>query len=140
MKQKTLKVAISLAISAIAIPAMADVTLYDYTEATSAFEDAYLSANANVARTRSDNQASYNLNVNSKYNKVISTPKRDTTFKLNAEGGVSRSGTKSTKEKPEQGKSKHTYSVNGSSTIDTYFREGSRGAFWFGKIGVGKTS
>jgi len=133
MKQKTLKVAISLAISTIAIPAMADVTLYDYTEATSAYEDAYLSANANVARTRKDGQASYNLNVNSKYNKVISTPRRDTTFKLNADGNVSRSGKKGAD-------SEHSYTVNGSSTIDTYFREGSKGAFWFGKIGVGKSS
>jgi len=122
MKQKTLKVAISLAISTIAIPAMADVTLYDYTEATSAFEDAYLSANANIARTRNDDQASYNLNVNSKYNKVISTPKRDTSFKLNADGNVSRSGKKGDKRED-------TYTINGSSTIDTYFREGSKGAF-----------
>ena len=133
MKQKTLKLAIFAAMSAVAIPASADVTLYDYTEATSAFEDAYLSASANIARTRKDSQASYNVNLNGNYNKVISTPKRDTTFKLKADGRVSRSGVK-------DAKSEDAYTINGSSTIDTYFREGSKGAFWFGKIGVGASS
>jgi len=133
MKQNTLKLAVFAAMSAITIPAVADVTLYDYTEATSAFEDAYLSASANLARTRKDAQASYNLDLNGNYNKVISTPKRDTTFKLKADGRVSRSGKK-------DAKSEDAYTINGSSTIDTYFREGGKGAFWFGKIGVGASS
>ncbi len=133
MKQKSLKLAVLVAMSAIAIPATADVTLYDYTEATSAFEDAYLSASANLARTRNDAQASYNLDVNGKYNKVISTPKRDTSFRLNADGQVTRSGKKDAKKED-------AYSISGSSTIDTYFREGSKGAFWFGKVSAGKTS
>ena len=133
MKQKTLKLAISLAISSIAIPAMADVTLYDYTEASSAFEDAYLSANANLAKARDDDKASYNLDLNTKYNKVISTPRRDTTFKLNADGSVKRGGKTGDRKT-------HTYSVYGSSTVDNYFTANNRGAFWFGKIGVGKKS
>lgn len=133
MKQTPLKLAVMLAMSAVAIPATADVTLYDYTEATSAFEDAYLSANANIAKGRKDDQASYNLNLNGNYNKVLSTPKRDTTFKLKADGQVSRSSEK-------DAGSENSYTVGGSSTIDTYFREGSKGAFWFGKIAVGASS
>ena len=133
MKQKSLKLAVLVAMSAIAIPATADVTLYDYTEATSAFEDAYLSANANIAKTRKDDQASYNLNLNGNYNKVISTPKRDTTFKLKADGQVSRSGEKGAD-------SKDAYTIGASSTIDTYFRDGSKGAFWFGKASIGASS
>lgn len=133
MKQQSLKLAIGLIISSVSIPAIADVTLYDYTEATSAYEDAYLSASANLAKNRNDAQAAYDLNLKADYEKVISTPKRDTTFKFNVDGLVNRSGVK-------DAKSEDSYTAGSSATIDTYFKEGSKGAFWFGKLAVGANS
>ena len=133
MKQQSLKLAIGLIFSGAVIPAMADVSLYDYTEATSAYEDAYLSASANVSKNRGDAQSGYDLKLKGDYEKVISTPKRDKTFKLNADGHVNRASTAGAK-------STDAYTAGASTTIDTYFREGSKGAFWFGKASVGASS
>ena len=133
MKQHSLKLAIALGLSAVTLPALAEVTLYDYTEATSAYEDAYLSASANLSKSRNDAQAAYDLKLNGNYEKVISTPKRDTTFKVDADGLVTRSGTKGAK-------SDDSYTASTSATIDNYFKENSKGAFWFGKAAVGTSS
>ncbi len=93
MNNQTLKLAIGLAISSISVPLLADVTLYDYSQATSAYEDAYLSASANIAKSRNDAQSAFDFKLKGNYDKVISTTLRDTTLKANADGLVSRSGT-----------------------------------------------
>lgn len=129
MNSTYLKLAIGLAITSYSLPALADVTLYDYTEATSAYEDAYLSGNANITKSRSDAQTAYDLKLGINYDKVLSTPKRDTTFKVDGNGLVSRSGTAGAT-------STDVYSAGASATIDTYFREGSRGGFWYGSGSV----
>lgn len=133
MKKQSLKLAIGLIISSASLPLLADVTLYDYSEATSAYEDAYLSASSNISKSRNDAQTAYDLKLKGNYDKVISTPSRDTTLKANADGLVSRSGTAGAK-------SNDSYTVGLSTTIDTYFDEGSKGAFWFGKASVGANS
>ncbi len=133
MKKQSLKMAIGLILSGAVIPAMADVSLYDYTEATSAYEDAYLSANANLSKNRGDAQTGYDLKLKGDYEKVISTPKQDKTFKFNADGYVNRASTVGAK-------STDVYTAGASTTIDTYFSEGSKGAFWFGKASVGASS
>jgi len=133
MKQQSLKVAMGLIFSAVAIPAAAEVTLYDYTEATSAYEDAYLSASADLSKNRGDAQAAYNLDLNGSYDRVLSTPKRDITIKLNADAQVDRAPTAGAK-------SKDTYTAGASTTIDNYFRENSRGGYWYGKASIGANS
>lgn len=129
MKQKSLKLAIMLAVSSTCLPALADVTLYDYTEATSAYEDAYLSANANISRSRNDSQTAYDMKLDVNLDKVLSSPNRDTTFKLDANGLVSRAGTAGAK-------STDSYTVGLSATMDNYFTPGSKGAFWYGSGSV----
>jgi len=133
MKQQSLKLAIGLVLSGAVIPAVAEVTLYDYTEATSAYEDAYLSASANISKSRGDAQTGYDLNLKGDYEKVISTPRRDKTVKLNADGQVSRASTAGAT-------STDVYTAGASTTVDTYFREGSKGGFWFGKASIGANS
>ena len=132
MKKQSLKLAIGLIISSSSLPLLADVTLYDYTEATSAYEDAYLSGSANIARSRNDAQTAFDFKLKGDYEKVISTPLRDTTLKANADGLVSRSATAGAE-------STDNYTVGLSTTIDTYFEEGN-GAFWFGKAAIGANS
>ncbi len=118
-----------LATSVVALPALADVTLYDYTEATSAYEDAYLSGSANISRNRSDAQTAYDMKLDLRLDKVLSSPNRDTTFKVDGSGLVSRSGTSGAK-------STDSYTVGLSATMDNYFTPGSKGAFWFGNGSV----
>lgn len=125
MKQKSLKLAIALILSTSSLPLLADVTLYDYTEASSAFEDAYVSGSANLSKSRNDVQTAYDIKLDVDYDKVISTPKRDTTLKFDANGFVSRSGTAGAN-------STDSYTAGASGTIDTYFDVGSKGAFWYG--------
>lgn len=125
MKQQSLKLAIALAISAASVPALADVTLYDYTEATSAYTDAYLSGSANLSRSRNDAQAAYDMKLDANLDKVLSSPDRDTTFKLDGSGLISRAGT-------ADADSTDTYTVGLSATMDNYFKPNSKGAFWYG--------
>lgn len=133
MKKQTLKTAIALTLATASLPVLAEVTLYDYTEANSAYEDAYLSGSANLSKSRTDKQAAYDLKLDADYEKVFSTPKRDTTLEFTGNGLVTRAGT-------EGAESADSYTAGAAATIDTYFEEGSKGAFWFGKASVGADS
>ena len=128
MKQQSLKLAIAIGLTAASLPALADVTLYDYTEATSAYEDAYLNLGANTHKNRADDKAAYNLNINTNYEKVFSAPNRDITTKLNANGNVSRAGEKGAK-------SENSYTAGAYGSIDTYFKENGK-AFWYGDADI----
>ncbi|MEE9326104.1 MAG: hypothetical protein V3U71_02335 [Cocleimonas sp.] len=63
MNKISLKMSVTLAISAISTPALADVTLYDDTETNSSYEDAYFSGSANISKSRNDKQTAYNLQL-----------------------------------------------------------------------------
>lgn len=132
-----LALSVSIAILAMSSSAVAEVTLYDYTEATSSYTDAYLNGKLNVSDgnfiikdangndTNGNGQTAYDANLTLNYDNVKSTPSRNLSTKFNADGSVTRSST------PGAG-SVSNYLMNGSVTMDNYFRSGSKGAFWYG--------
>lgn len=115
----------TLVASALMGVAQAEVTLYDYEEGTSAFEEAYVNGSLDVSKNRGDGQSAYNLYLDANYDRTISTPDRDLSFGGYVSGTVNRSSTK-------DADSTDTYTANASVTADNYFQPGSNGAFWYG--------
>lgn len=109
--------------------AQAEVTLFDYQEASSAYEEAYVNGSFFTGKARGDDQTQYNFNINVDYDKTISTPDRDLTLQANADGQVSRAGTAGAN-------SENSYTAGASVTADNYFQPGSNGAFWYGSASV----
>ena len=105
--------------------AQAEVTLFDYVEGNSAYEEAYVSGDMNVTKNRGDAQSAYNLNLNANYDRTISTPDRDLNYRADVSGFVARGSAAG--EKKTDG-----YTASGSVTVDNYFQPGSNGAFWYG--------
>ena len=105
--------------------AQAEVTLFDYEEASSSYEEAYVNGSMFVGKGRGDDQTAYNFNLNVDYDKTLSTADRDLNIKADADGQISRDGT--------AGASKEdSYTAGVSVTADNYFQPGSNGAFWYG--------
>lgn len=109
--------------------AQAEVTLFDYQEASSAYEEAYVNGNLFVGKNRGDGQSAYNLNLNVDYDKTLSSADRDLNIKADVDGTVSRDGAAGAN-------STDSYSAGASITADNYFQPGSNGAFWYGSASV----
>lgn len=122
--------ALSVALFAVAGTASADVTLYDYTEATSAYQDAYLNGQFNATDGNGHSQTAYNANLALDYDRVISSPNRNLGMTFNADGSVSRGSASGAS-------SESNYLASGSVTADNYFRPGTKGAFWYGSGELG---
>ncbi len=130
MKNLSLKLAIATVIAgSITSVASADISLYDYDEASSSYEDAYFTLDMNAGKNREDAQSSYNLDLGVDYDRVVSSPDRDLTLKLNTDGSIKRAGT-------EGANSTDSYNVDTSVTVDNYFTSGSKGGFWYGSARV----
>ena len=130
MNVKTkLATAVSAAIMAAAGSANAEVTLYDYTEATSSYEDSYINGSFS-ADGGNQGQSSYDADLSVSYDRVFSSPSRNIGVSADAAGSVGRGSTKGAG-------SVSTYSANVSGTADNYFRPGSKGAFWYGSGQLG---
>ncbi len=106
-------------------PVMAEPSLFDYKEATSSYEDAYVAGSFNVGSGNQD-QSNYNLDLSLDYEKVFSSPDRNTKFGFVGSGSRSRGPN-------EADETKSTFQLLGSATVDNYFQPGSKGAFWYGK-------
>ncbi len=132
MKKHILSLGITSAIMTMVTPVMADVTLFDYTEPTSAYEDAYVSGRLNI---NSGNQAqtSHDLNVDANYERVFSSANRDVKLNGDVQASSKRDGTAGAK-------TQENYIGAGSVSVNNYFQPGSRGAFWYGdgEVGVKK--
>lgn len=132
MKKHILALGITSAIAGVATPVSADVTLYDYEQPTSAYEDAYVSGRLNVNSGNQD-QTSHDLNLDMNYERVFSSPDRD--VKINGDlQGSSKRGPNSGDETQEN------YIGTGSVGMNKYFQPDSKGAFWYtdGEVGVKK--
>lgn len=106
-----------------------EVTLFDYQEATSAYEDAYLNGQFDL-QSGNQEQDSYNLDLSVDYEKVLTSADRNTKIDFAGETARSRG--------PNDGdKSVSNYLATGSITSDQYFQENSSGAFWYGKGELG---
>ncbi len=128
-KQNILGSAIVLALTGIFTSAQAEPLITDYNEATSAYEDAYLSGSFNLDSGNQD-QTSYDLDLSLDYEKVFSSPDRNTKLDFLGTGSVSKGSTSGDE-------SEDDYQALASATVDNYFRPGSKGAFWYGKGEVG---
>lgn len=116
-------------IGAVATPAFAVPTLFEYKEATSSYEDAYVTGNFNVGSGNQD-QSNYNLDLSLDYEKVFSSPDRNTKLDFTGSGSRSRGSN-------EGDTTKSDFQMLGSATMDNYFQPGSKGSFWYGKGEVG---
>ncbi|MEZ5652158.1 MAG: DUF481 domain-containing protein [Burkholderiaceae bacterium] len=105
------------------------VSVTDYREATSAYDELYLRGSLNAGESRTDDQTAYDLNLGINYDQVFASPDRD--FRLRADGdtSVSRGGTAG-----DERDSRYDYSA--SATVDNYFNRGSSNAFWYGSLGI----
>lgn len=136
-----LALCVGIALASITGNSAAEVTLYDYTEATSAYTDAYVNGQFNISNGNVndangnpiDGQTAYNADLSLRYEDVKSTPDRNISTKFNAEGTLNRGSTKGAS-------SASNYLSNGSVTMDKYFRPGSKGAFYYGsgELGIKK--
>jgi len=123
--------AISIALlTGISLPTQAEtITLYDYDEASSEIDQAYFTGSFSSGKNRDDAQSSYDLKLGTNLEKVLSSPDRDTSFKLDASGNVSRGS-------DEGDERSSRYKATASATVDNYFEPGSSGAFWYGSGSV----
>lgn len=127
-----LAAAMSVALLTVATTATAEVTLYDYTEASSSYTDATLNGSFNATGGNQD-QVGYNASLDLDYNRVVSTPNRDLEVGFDAGGSVSRADSAGAS-------SSSNYSATGDAKVSNYFRPNSKGLFWYGsgKLGLQK--
>ena len=127
--------ALSVALLTVAGSVSAEVTLYDYTEATSAYQDAYLTGQFNATDGNGHSQMAYNANIALDYDRVISSPNRNLGMQFNADGALSRGSSAGAS-------SDSNYLATGGVTADNYFRPGSKGLFWYGsgEAGIKKSA
>jgi hypothetical protein len=125
-KHHILTAAITLAFSASLIaPVMAEPSLLSYQEATSSYEDAYVTGSFDIGNGN-QGQTDYNLDLSLDYEKVFSSPDRNTKLDFTGLGSRSRSST-------DGAGTTSNFALLGAATIDNYFQPNSRGAFWYGK-------
>ncbi|MEZ5741657.1 MAG: DUF481 domain-containing protein [Burkholderiaceae bacterium] len=124
----SLTLAISLALLAMAHPAAAQgVSVTDYDQATSAYEQAYFNGALNASKNRGDAQAGYDANISVDYDNVVSSPDQDLRYRAKAIGSVGRAGTAGAT-------STDSYSIGAGITADNYFQPNSTGPFWYGGL------
>ena len=128
INQLSVAIAVSF-VSSVASPVFAEPSLLNYTEATSSYEDAYVTGNFNVG-SGNQGQSNYDLDLSLDYAKVFSSPNRNTKLDFIGAGSRSRG--------PNDGdKTNSSYQLLGSATVDNYFQANSNRAFWYGKAEIG---
>jgi len=127
-QQKVLTLAVVMS-AVTSLPVQAVPSLLDYNEATSSYDDAYVTGHFNAANGNQE-RANYDLDLTIDYEKVMSSPSRNIKYDASGTGTSSRSA--------KEGEEKKTnYQAAAAVTMDKYFRSGSKGAFWYGKGEVG---
>lgn len=111
------------------------VNLYDYSEASSAYEDAYINGSLNVNDAKGAN-TTYDAKLGVDYDKVITSPDTNTKYKAALSGTASddglEKGTKDANGNDAKGKVE-SYIGSASITHDRYFDPAASKAFWFGQ-------
>ncbi|HGG58982.1 MAG TPA: DUF481 domain-containing protein [Gammaproteobacteria bacterium] len=110
-------------------PIDANISLFDYSEATSAFENAYSNFNLDVSKDRGDAQTKYTASLGIDAQRVLSSPNRDIDLRFVGNGQIKRDGVAGAS-------STNNYVMDSSITYDNYFQPDSKGGFWFGKLGI----
>lgn len=132
MCKNSLTYLVSSLLVGMATTAVADVTLYDYEQPSSAYQDAYVSGRLNVNSGNQD-QTSHDLSVDMDYERVFSSPDRDISVDANLQGTSKRGGNAGDD-------TVENYLGSAATSFNKYFQPNSRGAFWYGdgEIGVKK--
>ncbi len=128
MKKTMIALSVFSALSTLSV-AQAQVSLFDYAEPTSAYEDAYVYGDLNVNSGNQD-QTSYDLNLDLNYERVFSSPSRDVEIDASLSGSASRGGN-------NDDESEDTYLGSASASVNNYFVPGSNGGFWYGEGTLG---
>jgi len=105
------------------------VSVTDYDEATSDYQEAYVNGTLNAGKTRGDDQNAYDLNLGVDYDQVFASPDRDLRLQANGNGSVSRSGAAGAERN-----SRYDYGLG--ATIDNYFNPAQSNAFWYGSLNL----
>ncbi|KJG06580.1 hypothetical protein UB33_08420 [Photobacterium angustum] len=105
------------------------ISMFDYDEATSAYEDAYLDAQFDL-RDGNQDQASYNAIASANYDRVFSSANRNTRIEFVGDINISQ-GPNSNDERKEN------YQALAALTNDMYFSPKKNDFFWYGKAEVG---
>ncbi len=128
--QSALKItAVAAAIACSQMAAAQGISVTDYDEATSEYQDAYVNGTFNAGKNREDAQSTYELNLGLDYEQVFASPDRDVQLRFNGGGSVGRDGTEGASRV-----SRYEYAT--SATADTYFNPSSSLAFWYGSVGL----
>ena len=119
--------AVAAAVGFSQLAAAQGISVTDYDNATSAYQDAYVDGTFNAGKSRSDDQSSYNLNLSLDYDQVFASPNRNFNLYFKGGGSVGRDGT--------AGASRvSTYVYATGAGVDNYFNPSSSLAFWFGNL------
>jgi len=108
---------------------IAEPLITDYQEATSAYEDAYMTGSFNL-NDGNQAQSSFDLDLEIDYDKVISSPDRN--IKIKATGIGSR-----TRGPNAADEAQSSYQALSSITMDKYFQPNTKAGFWYGKAELG---
>ncbi|MBS9780513.1 MAG: hypothetical protein KGV51_07795 [Moraxellaceae bacterium] len=104
------------------------VSLFDYKQADSSYEDAYLNGTLNV-NDNEGKKTAYDLKLGVDYEKSDSTPNRTIKYDAGINGQVSKGG-------DEDSERTENYQGHASVTYDKYFNPQTSDAFWYGKGAV----
>ncbi|AOW13536.1 hypothetical protein LPB72_11010 [Hydrogenophaga crassostreae] len=121
--------AVAAALACSQLAAAQGISVTDYDEATSEYQDAYVNGSFNAGKNRDDAQSSYELNLGLDYEQVFASPDRDVQLRFNGGGSVGRDGTAGASREKR-------YEYATSATADTYFNPATSLAFWYGSVGL----
>jgi len=113
--------------------AQAEISLNDYSEATSSYRDSYINGNLSVFDGRDNEQTSYQADLSFDYDQVLSSADVDSRFQFDAAGAFERGGSAGDQ-------SEDNYTAQLRYTRDKYFEPNSTGGFWFGGATLGANS
>lgn len=121
--------AVAAAIACSQLAAAQGISVTDYDQATSEYQDAYVNGSLNAGKTRGDDQSTYDLNLGLDYEQVFASPDRDVQLRFNGGGSVGRDGTAGAS-------SVNRYEYATSAAVDNYFNPANSLAFWYGSVGL----
>lgn len=105
------------------------ITMFDYEEATSAYQDAYLNAQFDLQSGNQD-QTSFSADVSANYDQVFSSADRNTRINFVGDTSMSRGSA-------DGDSTKKNYQALASLTNDMYFNPTRNNAFWYSKAEIG---
>ena len=106
-----------------------EITMFDYEEATSAYQDAYLNAQFDLQSGNQD-QTSFSTDVSANYDQVFSSADRNTRINFVGDTSMSRGSN-------SDDSTKKNYQALASLTNDMYFNPTRNNAFWYSKAEIG---